>query len=101
MLLPRTETLDSSHDPDGTTEHLKIGGGWGERVKVGTAVLWTTEVGRAGVAQGHLVFDLKAYSSEMFGLGCGQPSPWEKEPPLLSVCNNSHSYPLRKDAPLG
>ena len=29
MLLPRTETLESSQDPDGTTEHLKIGGGWG------------------------------------------------------------------------
>lgn len=27
LLLPRTETLDSFHDPDGTTEHLKVGGG--------------------------------------------------------------------------
>ena len=73
----------------------------GGQVKVGTAVLWTTEVGRAGVAQGHLVFDLQTYSSKMFGLDCGQPSPWEEAPPLLSVCSNSHSYLLRKDAPLG
>lgn len=27
LLLPRTEALDSSHDPDGTTELLKAGGG--------------------------------------------------------------------------
>lgn len=66
-----------------------------ERVKEGTVVLWTNEVGRGGVAQGHLAFDLQTVFSKMFSPDHGQPSPWE-EAPHLSTCSNSHSHLLRK-----